>query len=60
LSIFHGLVATHLDASSDDVWAVVGLESRVGAIERIYLSVRELLAKVQSMLGRMQDMVVPD
>jgi hypothetical protein len=37
-----------------------GLELSVGEAERVCLSVRELLAKVQLTVGHVQDMVVSD
>jgi hypothetical protein len=37
-----------------------GLESSIGEAERVFLSVRELVAKVQSIVGHVRDMVVSD
>jgi hypothetical protein len=42
------------------VSADASLEASVEATEHVCLSVQELLAKVQSTLGRVRDMVVPD
>jgi hypothetical protein len=49
-----------LDIDGGETSATSSLESSVGATECVYLSVRELLAKVQSKQECLRHMVVPD